>query len=115
MATARSLEAGSKKQLVALLPVLEHTWSKDVSGIMTDAGFPPDRIVTLAISEGSNYWCGLAIQWITANYPVSDSLAYVLEQLGRSNVGTQAHRHAAMKRFAQWKKEMPNQSMPHLP
>jgi hypothetical protein len=100
-----------KKQIVSLLPVLEYPWSEAISQQIYSVGFQPDKIIALALSEGSDYWFGLAVRWVEAGYPISEQLATTLEEFGRGKMGSQRDRHVALKRAAEWKREMQNNTL----
>lgn len=108
LTTVIPLGNDSKKQLIALLPMLEHKWSEDISYKIIKAGFQPEKILILALLEGSDYWRDLAIQWVRTGFPICKKLAATLEKLGKSKMGTQSTRHTAFKYAVQWKKEMQN-------
>jgi len=108
LTTATPLDDVSGKQLWSLLPVLEHPWSEEVTRQILAAGFQPEKILALALSEHSDFWRGLSIQWINAGCPISETLADTLLKLGKSKIGTQKDRHSAFRFATQWKK-MQNQ------
>ncbi|OVE75561.1 hypothetical protein BVX97_04020 [bacterium E08(2017)] len=97
-------EIASKRQFIDLLPILEHDWTEDINSQIRSVGLNPDAVVVCALSEGSDYWRGLAIKWLQSGYPLSERLADTLESLGNSVIGTQEDRDVALKLAAEWQK-----------
>lgn len=94
-----------KQRLVALLPLLERRYTDLLMKKLESQCIDSSTLVQFAVAEESDYWRGLALEWLDDGFPVDAELALCLETLGQSKTGTQQHRHKAFTFAIKWNRE----------
>lgn len=89
-----------------LLPLLERSYSEAVELIqakLREAGkaenlteaFPFDLLMQCALTWETSYWPSLAVQWLEADYPLSDQSVIDLRRIMKDKRYSQSLRHRA--------------------